>query len=165
MTTTITRPLSMLLTEPIVLFTCAYCALTFRLIYCFVVAIPLIPNTTYGFSTRQQGLSFLGMIIGSQVGTLILVVIERIVYQPRLARNPKLQPEARIYAAMIGSVLLPIGMLWFAFTTHQSIHWICPIFSSAVAMTGASTDYVSSCLYIMDTYGPLYGASANAADF
>lgn len=164
LTSTVTRPISMLFKEPIVGLTCVYSAFDFGVLYCLVIATPYIFDIQYGFSLREQGLAFIGLIVGALVGTFILVTIDYTVYQPLAARRTKIPPESRLYAAMIGSVLLPLGMFWFAFTARPSIHWVCPIFAQLLVMTGAITIYVSSNLYVMDTYGPLYGASANAAN-
>ena len=28
---------------------------------------------------------------------------------------------------MVGGVVIPISLFWFAFTTYKSVHWIVPI--------------------------------------
>jgi hypothetical protein len=37
------------------------------------------------------------------------------------------KPEFRLIPAMMGAILVPVGMFWFAFTGYSSIHWIVPI--------------------------------------
>lgn len=40
-------------------------------------------------------------------------------------------PEARLPPGMVGSVVLPIGLFWFAWTNYPSIHWIVSIIAGA----------------------------------
>lgn len=42
------------------------------------------------------------------------------------------EPEFRLPPAIVGAVLVPIGLFWFAWTTYASVHWIVPIIGSAV---------------------------------
>ena len=37
------------------------------------------------------------------------------------------KPEFRLIPAMLGAILVPIGMFWFAFTGYASVPWIVPI--------------------------------------
>ena len=46
--------------------------------------------------------------------------------------NSKPEPEFRLPQVMLGSVLVPAGLFWFAFTTYKSVHWIVPIIGSGV---------------------------------
>lgn len=162
----------MLLTEPIVSLLCLYMGFQFGLLYCFVVASPYVFRTIYNFNTNAQGLSFLGFIIGCLLGSAFLMLVHRLVYIPRLARfiannqdkSAQFPPEERLPAAKIGSLALPAGLFWFAWTARSGVHWICPIAAQALVMFGSVTVYVPAGMYMMDTYGALYGASANGAN-
>lgn len=172
------RPIHMLLTEPIVTLLCLYMGFQFGLLYAFVVASPYVFSTTYGFDLVGQGLSFLGLIIGCLIGSVILLLIERKIYQPRLllyqtlhstqhaanANPAPFPPENRLYGAMLGSLCLPTGLFIFAWTARPSIHWIVPILAQGLVMIGSLTIYVPCGMYMMDTYGALYGASAAGAN-
>ena len=164
----------MLFTEPIVGFVCLYTSFQFALLYTFVVASPYVFSKIYGFSLEAQGLSFAGFITGCMIAPIPIIIIDRYVYQPKFAdfeearekghSSPsEFPPEHRLYCAMIGSVVLPVGLFWFAWTARPSIHWICPIIAQSVTILGSLLVYVSANFYMVDTYGPLYGASATAA--
>ncbi|KAK4624492.1 MFS transporter prlG [Fulvia fulva] len=165
------RPLEMLSTELIVALVCLYAGFNFGLIYALVIVFPDIFSHTYGFDTIDQGLSFLGLIVGCILGPTLLIVdgeiVERrrarMIDQEKLASEEKLPPEARLHGAMIGSVLLPVGLLWFAWTAQPSISFLSSIFASVLITLGALMIYVSTSAYVVDVYGPRYGASANAA--
>ena len=176
------RPILMLLTEPIVTLLCLYMGFQFGLLYCFVIASPYVFSSIYDFGLGAQGLSFLGLIIGCLLGSVFLMVIEKKVYQPKLRHHKasiaatttnananandvlEFPPENRLYGAMLGSICLPVGLFWFAWTSRPSIHWICPIVAQGVVMFGSLTVYVPCGMYMMDTYGALYGASASGAN-
>jgi len=73
-------------------------------------------------------------------------------------------PEKRLYAAMLGSVGLPMGLFWFAWTARKDVHWISPILATIPFAWGNLCVFTSVALYLVDVYGPLTGASAMAAN-
>lgn len=175
-TTTITRPIHMLFTEPVVGLVSLYGGFTFSLISAFVASNPYIFSTVYNFQIRAQGLSFLGFAIGCLLGPTLLILIEKYLYQPRaaLSRSTHSRPEGenstvlatehRLYGALLGSILLPLGLFISAWTFHPTIHWLCPIFFQALFMCGGLAIYVSTTVYMVEMYGPLYAASAVGAN-
>lgn len=85
-------------------------------------------------------------------------------YQKKIAKNPSAKnPEARLDPALIGSVLLPIGLFWFAWTTYNSIHWIVSILGGAVYGFGQVLLFISLINYVVDAY-TVFAASALAAN-
>jgi len=34
------------------------------------------------------------------------------------------RPEARLYSALVGGPLLPLGLWWFSWTQFGNVHWI-----------------------------------------
>lgn len=43
-------------------------------------------------------------------------------------------PEARLCLALVAAVLLPTGMLIYAWTARPSIHWIVPLIGLTVSI-------------------------------
>ncbi|KAL2847783.1 major facilitator superfamily domain-containing protein [Aspergillus pseudoustus] len=167
-TSTIIRPVHMLFTEPLVGFICLYCGFQFALLYTFIVASPRVFASAYNFSPSAQGLSFLGMVAGCILAPCILFTVDRIVRsRPNLRiRNNNTEdttPELRLYTAMFGSLVLPIGLFIFAWTARPSIHWIVPILAQGTAFLGSMLIYVPCNFYMLDVYGSKYGASASGA--
>ncbi|XXH04415.1 hypothetical protein Hte_010829 [Hypoxylon texense] len=72
-------------------------------------------------------------------------------------------PEARLPPALIGSVLLPIGLFWFAWTNGPNIHWIVCIIASAFFAAGLVLVFLSLMNYLIDSY-VIYAASVLAAN-
>jgi DHA1 family multidrug resistance protein-like MFS transporter len=65
---------------------------------------------------------------------------------------------------MIGSLIIPVGLFTFAWTARPDVHWAVPIMAQGFAMLGSMLTYVSVNMYMVDTYGPMYGASAAGAN-
>lgn len=178
-TVTLARPLVMLVTEPIVSFLAIYTAFNFGVLFCFFAAFPLIFQSiypeiqVYHFSTGSTGLVYIAIGIGVISASIIFIIIDRLYYVPHARkeiaagkneRSLLLPPEARVHAATIGSVLLPIGLFWFAWTARTDIHWIVPIIATVFFGTGNLLVFFTAVLYQIDAYGPLMGASAMAAN-
>ncbi|KAF2651576.1 MFS general substrate transporter [Lophiostoma macrostomum CBS 122681] len=169
-TTTISRPVHMMFTEPIVGFVCLYCSFQFALLYTFVVGSPYVFEVTYGFTVQQQSLTFFGPILGVVSATLTLVFMDLYVYQSKFRQfcettpNTEFPPEHRLHPSMLGSLILPTGLFLFAWTARPDIHWIVPIVAQGITMLGSILAYVGANMYMVDTYGPLYGASAAGAN-
>jgi MFS family permease len=167
---TLGRPIRMLFTEPIVAFFSVYTAFNFSVLFGFFAAFPYVFAGVYHFNLGEGGLSFLGIGIGSVLATTMYILLDRITYQKQTrALQAKgdmtpLDPEHRLYAAMIGSFLLPLGLFWFAWTARADIHWIVPMIATIPFACGNLLVFCSAVLYLIDTYGPLMGASAMAAN-
>lgn len=171
LTTTIIRPIHMLFNEPIVALVCTYSAFQFGLMYTFVVASPYIFATVYHFNVQAQSLSFLGFMTGTILGPFPLILIDQLLYQPRLARfrqshppSSQFPPERRLYPSFPGAVLLPVSLLVFAWTTRPAVPWIVPVVFQALTVLSSLIIYAGVNVFMMDTYGPLYGASAAGAN-
>ena len=164
------RPLHMLLTEPIVTLVCLYNGFLFGLLYLFIVASPWVYGHTYNFGITGQSLSFLGLLVGTAVAPFPLIAIDHYLYQPRLKKftqdhplDEHFPPENRLFGAMIASFIQPISLLGFAWAARPDIHWIVPMMFQSLAMVASIMIYAPVSLFMMDTYGPLYGASAAGA--
>lgn len=168
--TQLLRPLHMLFTELIVTLVCTYNGFLFGLIYTFVVASPWVYEEYYDFDLTGQSLSFLGLSIGAILAPFPIMIIDHYIYQPKLAQfrethgeDEQFPPEHRLYPAMIASPILPAALLLFGWTARPEIHWIVPILFQCLSMTASVVIYAPANLFMMDTYGPLYGASAAGA--
>lgn len=167
---TVLRPLRMLLTEPIVAYFSLYTAFNFAVLFAFFDCFPLVFQGIYHFNTGESGLTFLGIGLGCCIATGMFIMIDRLTYRKKtLAARAKgdmapLPPEQRLHSAMLGSCLLPVGLFWFAWTARADIHWIVPLLATVPFGIGNLLVFCSCVLYLIDTYGPLSGASAAAAN-
>ncbi|KEF60358.1 uncharacterized protein A1O9_01918 [Exophiala aquamarina CBS 119918] len=170
-TTLLVRPVHMILTEPIVTLVCMYNAFLFAMMYTFVVASPWVFEHYYHFDMVAQALSFLGLMGGTALAPVPLILIDTYIYQPRLKQfrrefagfDRHFPPEHRLYPGVLASFTLPAFLFGFAWTARPSIHWIVPIILEGLTILAAVMIYSSANLFMMDSYGPLYGASASGA--
>lgn len=99
-----------------------------------------------------------------QVFSMFFYVVMEVAYQKKLAKNPgKAKPEGRLAPAMIGSVVLPIGLFWFAWSTYPHVHWIVGIFGAVLFGFGQVLLFISLINYVVDAY-TIYAASALAGN-
>lgn len=165
-TSTIVRPMHMLITEPLVGFICLYTGFQFALLYTFVVASPWVFETVYGFSLSAQGLSFLGLVAGCVVAPFILIAMDHLLRARKVEQEQESQgfnPEQKLYTALYGSLVLPVALFWFGWTARPEIHWISPVIAQGTALLGSILIYVPCNFYMLDVYGSKYGASASGA--
>ncbi|KAK3081205.1 hypothetical protein LTS18_009092 [Coniosporium uncinatum] len=159
----------MLIAEPIVGFLSLYTAFAFAVLFGFFAAFPFVFGRVYGFTTSQIGLTFLAIGLGVLISVVVSVVFDKVLYQKQhrkvLAEGGTIvQPEHRLYSAMIGSIGMPIGLFWFAWTSRSSIHSMVPVLGTIPFAFGNLCIFTSTALYLVDVYGPLNGASAMAAN-
>ncbi|KAL3496705.1 major facilitator superfamily domain-containing protein [Aspergillus germanicus] len=153
------RPFHMLITEPVVFFFSLWVSFSWAVLYLQFGSIPLVFETNHNFNTEQNGAVFTSMCIGALAITLISI------YQEKIANHFNLlpsTPEARLYFVCFESMLMPIGLFWFGWTSSASIHWISPTISIAFATMGIFSVYLAVFNYLADTYHR-YASSAIAA--
>ncbi|KAE8145670.1 MFS general substrate transporter [Aspergillus avenaceus] len=165
LTVTCTRPIYMLLTDPIVAFFSLYTSFVFSMLFSFLAAFPPVFQSTYGFSPGEGGLVFLGITTGCTVGAGVAILIDQLIYQKRLeSLGSAIAPEQRLWASLLGSVMMPVSLFWFAWTAQISVHWMVPIVAASFFGCAGILIFVSCILYMTDVYGAAYGASAMAAN-
>ncbi|KAL2392073.1 Efflux pump atB [Exophiala dermatitidis] len=156
----ITLPFKLLATEPVVFFFSLWVSFAWALLYMTFSVLPLVFSTRHGFTTEQNGAVFASISIGTILATVVSI------YQAQYARTrwPKLttSPEGRLYFACLESILLPIGLFWFGWTTYSSVHWISPVIAIGVAQMGIFVIYLAVFNYLADVYHR-YASSALAA--
>lgn len=172
LTVTLFRPIMMLVTEPIVAFFSLYVAVDFGILFTFFASFPLVYSRVYHFNAGQIGLTFLPIMVGCLIATVTCLLCDSLLYKKHLARintvdpsdenfesdketspnsAPQLpppmkhvEPEHRLYAAMVGSFGLPIGLFWFAWTAGTGVHWASPALATVVFAWGNLCVFVGS---------------------
>lgn len=56
----------------------------------------------------------------------------------------------------------PVSLLIAGWTAQYRAHWIIPILFQGLTMLSSLLVYAGANLFMLDAYGPLYGASASA---
>lgn len=129
------RPFQLLLLEPMCFCLALYSAILLGILYLFFGAFHLVFQEVYGMNLWQIGLTFLGIVTGMLIAAasnpIWCIIRERLLNRDDEKSSGESEPEYRLPPAILGGVLIPIGLFWFGWTTSSSIHWIVPIIGSA----------------------------------
>ncbi|KAJ5340897.1 hypothetical protein N7541_010021 [Penicillium brevicompactum] len=161
---TMVRPWVLLFLAPIVLLLSIYMAIIYGTMYMEFAAFPIVFEDTLKWSQSTSGLSFLGMMIGQILGCVYSTFDDRryqkIADKTAYGRPP---PEVRLIPAMVGSITLPIGLFWFAWTNFAGIHWVVCEIGTVLFGFSHVTIFLSILNYLVDGY-TIYAASALAGN-
>lgn len=129
--TALSRPWVLLFREPIVFITSVYMAIIYGTLYMLFAAFPIVFQQQRGWSGGIGGLSFIGVAVGFLLALAYIIPdnkrFARVEERALAAGAHFAPPEARLPPAIIGAVLLPVGLFWFSWTNFPSIHWAVPI--------------------------------------
>ncbi|RBR04930.1 uncharacterized protein FIESC28_11468 [Fusarium coffeatum] len=139
------------------------------ILYLFFGAFPLVFGRLYGFNLWQVGLSFLGILVGMIAAAGLDPVWHRIRSSLILKLSSETdiqgisQPEFRLPPAIVGSLIVPVGIFIFGWSCYPWVHWIVPIIGSAIFGAGILLVFSGVFTFLVDAY-PQYAASALAAN-
>ena len=147
------RPLRILVGEPIVLLLSIYMAFIYGLLYLFLTAYPIVFQQIHGFSPGVGGLPYFGMILGQLLAGLF-IVLQQPAYNRKLAANNDVPiPEWRLPPVIMGGVAFAGGLFWFGWSGYRAdVHWIVPTLSGLLTGFGLLSIFLQSLNYIIDAY-------------
>lgn len=178
---TFVRPITLNFTEPMVFLLNLYIALIYGLLYIWYVhahpkrqiiictnstrfeSFPIVFVEIYGFNLGQEGLAFLGLLVGAIVALVCLFTWLYFHQEKQFNERGELQPEKRLPPAMLGGFFVPICLFWFGWSARPDIHWIMPIIGSGFFSVAAFLLFNSALPYLSDAY-PDYTASVFAGN-
>ncbi|KAH8621937.1 Major facilitator superfamily [Alternaria alternata] len=148
--TALIRPWLLLFREPIVLLLSLYMTVVYGTLYMLFGAFPIV---------YQQGRA-VGMILATSYS-----IWDNKRYNKVADASPGgIAPlEARLPPAILGLIVMPIGLFWFAWTNGPSIHWIVSIIASVPFGFSIVLVFLLIMNYLIDAY-LIYAASALAAN-
>jgi MFS family permease len=116
------RPILMLLTEPMVTCIAVYASFVYGLLFLTLEVFPIVFEEHRHWKPVVGSLPFLGLFIG-----VLSAVGINLANQPRYRRisdaaQGRPVPEARLAPMAVGSVLFAIGLFWFGWTAGNNIH-------------------------------------------
>ncbi|KAF8074571.1 MFS polyamine transporter [Lyophyllum atratum] len=152
-----TRPLRLLCTEPVVISISAWIGFAWGVTFCMVASIPGVFKDLHGFNLGQTGAINATLIIGSMIGFMTNFYQERLYHKYFAKRGP----EARLHTACFAAILLPVGMLMYAWSSYPNVHWIVQAIGITIFTCGTFIIYLAVFSYGADCYG-IYASSALA---
>ncbi|TQN64743.1 Efflux pump rdc3 [Colletotrichum shisoi] len=160
----IVRPLKLLFMTPIVTLMALYVAIVYGILYLLITTFSFVYKDYYGFDEGTVGLTFLPAGIGMMIGIAVFGSLTDAIVLRNNARNIEHTPEARLspVIAMPCTVVLPVGLFIYGWTTEKGVHFIVPMLGVVIFSIGLMG--VMTCIqnYLLDSY-PLYAASVTAA--
>ncbi|KAG9520061.1 MFS general substrate transporter [Aureobasidium sp. EXF-12298] len=158
----LTRPWKILI-DPISFLVAVYLAVVYALLYMLFTIYPIVFQQKRGWNSGVGELPLIGTAIGAGIGGAIIFAVSAR-DRKKLAAGHKGVPEDRLPVAMIGGIMFPVTMFWFAWTANfNSIHWAVPAVAGVFLSTSILLIFVAYLNYITDTY-LMYAASALAAN-
>lgn len=134
---TLWRPLEIIIFEPVVLIINIFIGLVYSVMYIWFEAFPIVFVEIHHFTLVELGLTYLSVMIGILAGALFYIPIISHKFTKKLLKNEEVEPEVFIPMAIVGAILMPVGIIVFGWTSSAELHWIGPLFGSSIFAAGA----------------------------
>lgn len=162
----VTRPLYMLFTEPVLLTFTIWSAFMIGTVYLFTQSVEQVFSGLYGWTPTQAGYVQGAVVIGECIGWTGVLLSSRI-YFGSASRNTEVPgapvPEARLYLSLFASFFgVAGGMFVYGWTSYPELPWVAPAVGLAMVGAGINIVVVAIADYVLDAYSK-YAGSAIAA--
>ncbi|KAL9623366.1 MAG: hypothetical protein Q9160_002259 [Pyrenula sp. 1 TL-2023] len=152
-----------ILFDPISFLVAVYLSVVYTLLYMLFTIYPIVFQQRRGWNAGVGELPLIGTVIGACLGGL-LVFAQSARDRKKAAAGHEMEPEQRLPIAMVGGLLFPITMFWFAWTAeYNSIHWAVPTLAGVFLSSSILLIFVAYLNYLTDSY-LMFAASALAAN-
>ncbi|KID72018.1 Major facilitator superfamily multidrug transporter mdrA [Metarhizium brunneum] len=159
----LSRPWILLFREPIVFLLSVYMAIVYGTLYMLFGAFPIVYQQHRGWNQGVGGLAFLGIMVGMLAAIAFTLPLNRRYIETQRKCGGHAPPEARLPGTLVGSIALPVGLFWFAWTNSSSVHWIVSILAGVPFGFGMVLVFLSILNYLIDSY-TIFAASVLAAN-
>lgn len=134
---TLWRPFEVIIFEPVVLLINVYIGLVYSVMYLWFEAFPIVFVEVKGFTLIEMGVAYMCILVGILVAASIYIPVVHQTFTKKLLNNEEVVPELFIPMAIVGSILMPVGIFIFGWTAAPDLHWIGPLIGAAVFAAGA----------------------------
>ncbi|KKY39433.1 putative mfs multidrug transporter [Diaporthe ampelina] len=146
----LTKPVRIIVQEPILVILTAYLTLVYGILYLSFQAFPAAYQQR-GWSVPMSDLPFLAVLLGAVSAFLTCALYTMTYYKRRvLANNGATEPEWRLPPMILGAGLLPPSLLWFGWSGN--VHWMCQVMASYVIGYGLLLIFITGIVYLVDVY-------------
>ncbi|KAJ5115967.1 hypothetical protein N7456_000315 [Penicillium angulare] len=162
--------------EPIILLISLYMTVLYIVLFTFFDGYTYIFTDTYNLSQGITNIIWVAMYIGISISALLVLPIYSKTKKDFTAAakavnnsdpsidshaldNVPTQPEIRLWFAIVGAPFIPISLFWMGWTDYSSVSMWSPIIASAAFGLGTICVFISSYMYVIDSYD-IYAASA-----
>ncbi|KAK0614862.1 putative MFS transporter [Bombardia bombarda] len=173
------RPWIMIALEPILALITLYIGFVYGFLYLCFEAYPIAFAQERGWSLGVAALPFLAITVGVLVAVVIIIVHTKTRMKRKVEQFGDV-PEERLVPMMIGSILMPAGMFWFACeflwelepnrlvfrlmvadcvclalfpgTSNPNISWVPQVISGSFIGCGILLVFLQGLNYLIDVY-------------
>jgi MFS transporter, DHA1 family, multidrug resistance protein len=146
------RPLQMLIQEPILLLVTLYMAFIYGILYLFFESYPISFQQKRGWNLGVGALPFLSLTIGVVFGAIFVSYLTKTRFARKMKQQGRVVPEERLPPMILGAVMLPIGLFWFAWTSSPHITWVPQVLAGIPIGMGIFMIFMQGINYIIDCY-------------
>lgn len=148
------RPLRLLVHEPLILAVTLYLSFIYGLLYCFLTAYGLVYQGVYHMNAGVGGLPLFGMVVGLFIGGAYICLFASRAYNQKLQANAGVPvPEWRLPPVIVGGALFAAGIFWFGWTGFTAdVPWIASTLSGLFTGFGLLIVFIQLFNYLIDTY-------------
>ncbi|RDW82201.1 MFS general substrate transporter-65 [Coleophoma cylindrospora] len=146
------KPFMMLFREPILVLVTLYMALIYGILYLFFEAYPISFQEQRGWNEGVGALPFIGLLIGVLFACATITYVTKTRFARKLKKHGRVVPEERLPPMILGAVLLPIGLFWFAWTSNPHISWVPQVLAGIPIGWGILMIFLQGLNYIIDVY-------------
>lgn len=90
----------------------------------------------YGFNLGEVGLSFICIVVTTAFCAAGYMYYQYRIVEPGIRAHGPPPLEDRLYLAIPASILMPIGLFIFAWTSRPSVHWIVGLIGASIYGVG-----------------------------
>ncbi|KAI3406878.2 FLR1 [Candida oxycetoniae] len=153
------RPIEITIKEPVVLLIDIYIALVYSVMYLFFEGVPIVFQETKHFTLVEMGVAYTSIVIGIVIAGSIFIPYVYQIFTKKLLAGNMVVPEIFIPAAIVGAILMPIGLFIFGWTSSPHIHWFPPLIGIALFAAGAFLIFQTLFNYMASSFKVEYLAS------
>lgn len=146
------KPMQMIVQEPILIVLTIYISLVYGILYLIFFAFPFSFEFDRGWEFGVSALPFVSLFVGVWIACIYMGWETKVIFEPKLAKSGKLIPEERLPPMIVGSVVLVVGLFWFAWTSFPSINPWPQIIAGALIGGGIIMVFMPSVIYLVDVY-------------
>ncbi|KAH7153601.1 major facilitator superfamily domain-containing protein [Dactylonectria macrodidyma] len=160
-------PITLMVTEPIVLFSSLYLALAYAILYLMFQAYPIVFQDLYSLSSGIAGLMYLPIAIGAILALFCFCIFTEWHSRSVLAGKPWAQREIyrRLPAACVAAPCMVISLFWLGWTSQNSISPAVPASGGLFFGVGFGLLFMSMLNYITDIFRQSSASAHAAASF
>ncbi|OQD61197.1 hypothetical protein PENPOL_c018G06825 [Penicillium polonicum] len=145
------RPFIMLVQEPILALLTLYMGFIYGFLYLCFEAFPIAFEEHRGWDIGIGSLPFLSITVGVLIG-VVIIIVHTMTRMRRKLETVGDAPEERLVPMMIGSIMMPAGIFWFAWTSNTSLPWAPQVVSGVFIGCGILLIFLQGMNYIIDVY-------------